>query len=113
MGVRSRRKGARFEQEVARAFRAVGFGGARRGLGQARSASEVPDVDVDAEPRLWPELKRGRLTSPRAALAQATEAAAQSGRVPVAICRDDGGDAFVTLTLVDFLALYARAARPR
>lgn len=109
MGAMSRRKGARFEQEIAQAFRAVGFDGARRGLGQARAANEVPDVD--AHPALWPELKRGRLTNPRGALAQAIIAAEDSGRMPVAICRDDGGDAFVAMRFTDFLELFGRACR--
>lgn len=110
MGAMERRKGARFEKEIAQAFRAVGYAGAKRGLGQARAANEVPDVD--AHPRLWPELKRHRRTNPRAALAQAVEAAASSGRLPVAICRDDGEDATVTLRFVDFLELFAAKFPP-
>ena len=99
-----REKGATWERRVANLFAAAGWDGSKRGLGQARSAHEVPDVDV---PTLWPECKRGRVTNPRGALQQAIEAseAAGTGRIPVAITRDDGGVGLVTLRLDDFLAL--------
>src|SRR5690606_6910545 len=42
-GRRSRTKGASFEREVARQLRAL-WPGARRGIGQARSGGETPDV---------------------------------------------------------------------
>jgi hypothetical protein len=51
-----RRKGAAFERHVAALFRAIGYPEARRGLGQARAASEVPDVDGTP---WWVEAKCG------------------------------------------------------
>jgi hypothetical protein len=114
MGAMERRKGATFEREVAVAFRDRGFK-ARRGLGQARDSGEVPDVDVEGVD-LWPELKRGRLTNPRAALAQAQAAASDhatrhggAARTPIAITRDDGAGPIVTCSLEHYLDLLARA----
>jgi len=101
-----RRKGAEFERELARYLRAEGFE-AQRGIGQARAASEVPDVDLAG---FWLEAKRHKKTNPKAALGQAIEDAAENGegRVPVAICRDNGqslADSTVTMRLADWIEL--------
>jgi hypothetical protein len=104
MGRLSRDKGARFERAVATALALI-YPTARRGLGQARSAAEVPDVDV---PGLWPECKRANRTNPRAALAQAIEASSSSGRMPIAICRDDRSEPFAMLRFTDLLTLLAQ-----
>lgn len=101
-----RRKGATFERELARFLREEGFEAAR-GIGQARAASEVPDVDLDG---FWLECKRHRRTNPKAALAQAITDSADNGegRVPVAVCRDNGQsmrDATVTMRLGDWIEL--------
>lgn len=102
MSARSRNKGAAYERELVHRFRdAMPGANVQRGLGQCRSAGEVADVDV---PHFWIEAKRGRLPNPRAALAQAQEAAAP-GRIPVAVIRDDRAEAFVALSLDDFLDL--------
>ena len=108
-----RRKGARWEREVAGMIRDLGID-AHRGL---QSAGErVPDVDA---PCLWIECKSGVMPNPRAALAQAT-AAATPGRIPVAVIHDDKvgpmsqrREAFVVLGLADFLELYAQWMRGR
>jgi hypothetical protein len=103
MGRKSREKGARFERAVAAALVLV-YPEARRGLGQARSAKEVPDVDARG---LWPECKRQIRPNPFRALEQAIEASNGSGRTPIAICRSDHGEATATLRFVDLLALLA------
>jgi hypothetical protein len=106
VGKRSRTKGASWERELAAYLRQHGLD-ARRGIGQARSASEVSDVELDG---WWVEAKRHRRTNPKAALAQAcadTEAH-DEGLTPVAVCRDDGTsihEATVTMRLVDWVAL--------
>ena len=107
MSARSRRKGIRFEREVAAAFRSAcpGFD-ARRGF-QPRSGAEAPDVILPAP--FWIECKRGKRTNHRAALRQAREAAPVDCW-PVAICRDDRSDALVTLAFSDFLELVAQWA---
>lgn len=99
-GRSSRRKGADFERAMVHRFREVfGDEDVRRGL-QSRG-EEVPDVDV---PCFWVECKREKRTSPKAALAQAVDAAPK-GRIPIAICKEDRSDATVTLLLDDFLEL--------
>jgi len=101
MGARSRRKGARYERELVHLFRdAMPGAEVRRGL-QSRGGDEVPDIDC---PVFWPELKRGKKPNIRAALRQAI-AAAPKGRIPLAVIRDDRQDAFVALSLDDFLDL--------
>lgn len=99
-GSRSRRKGANFEREVARMVgEAMPGADVRRGL---QSQGEVvPDVNA---PGLWIECKRGKKPNVRGALRQALSNAT-AGRLPLAVVRDDRADAFVTLTLTDFLEL--------
>ena len=79
MGGRSaRRKGADFERTMVHRFREVfGDEDVRRGL-QSRG-EEVPDVDV---PCFWIECKREKHTNPKAALAQAADAASPPGTPP-------------------------------
>lgn len=101
MGAMQRRKGARFEVEVAKAF-AILFPKARRGIGQARAAGEV--ADVEGTP-FWPECKRGAGSTVDAALAQATEAT--DGRVPIAVIRRNGKRATASMFLDDYLVLLA------
>lgn len=103
-----RRKGHGFEREVARAFSLALGVAIKRGLGQARGSSEVPDVDV---PGFHIECKRAIRTNPRAALAQAIEASQGSARTPIAICRDDRSAPFAVLRFEDLLVLLARAER--
>lgn len=100
-GAPARRKGAEFERLLVHLFREAMPGAeVRRGI-QSRSGAEVADVDV---PCFWPELKRHKQTNPRAALRQAVEDCSP-GRWPIAICKDDGEQAFVTMQLPDFLDL--------
>ena len=99
MGALSRRKGRRYEQTLVHLFREAMPGAeVRRGL-QSRGGEEVPDVDC---PVFWLEAKRGKKPNVRAALRQA-EAAAPQGRIPLAVIRDDRQEAFVALSLEDFL----------
>lgn len=84
----------------------------KRGIGQARSASEVADVEM---PHFWVEVKRHRKVNIRAAMLQATTATmAASGeyRIPLVVSKDDTTGlpgqvdtrpALVTLYLEDWL----------
>jgi len=104
IGRSSRRKGGQFERTVAKAFSAAMPGAnIKRSIGQSRFGSEAPDVST---PVLWLECKHGIQPSPRAALAQAQEAAPK-GRLPVAVVKDNRKPAFVCMALVDFLELVA------
>lgn len=97
-----RRKGHDFERSVASRL-AVIFGDdkVRRGL-QYRDGAECPDV---VAPGTWIECKRGRQTNPRAALRQAIEDSQGKGVWPVAITKDDGDPAQVTMLFDDFCDL--------
>lgn len=79
------------------------FGAERvhRGL-QYRDGKECADV---VTPALHVECKRGIRTNPRAALAQATQDCVGKGLWPVAVCKDDREEPFVTMHLEDFLEL--------
>lgn len=106
MSALSIRKGKNFERELAAYLRSHGVT-AERGIGQARRSSEVPDVDVEG---WWIEAKRHQRTNPKAALQQAIGDANENGegRVPVAVCRDNGTamqDTTVTMRLDDWIEL--------
>ena len=114
MGKLSRNKGASFERFVADQFRAEGFELAKRGLGQARSASEVPDVQ--GVPGYWIECKHQRHVRIPAAYEQASKARtvaflsdeANGESVPVVVSRDNRRPELATLSLSDFLAIASR-----
>lgn len=133
MGKMSRDKGAAWEREVAKMLRAAGVP-AKRGLGQARSASEVADVQVEG---WWCELKCGGPAAyPMRALDQADAAeraewiTSERGdgfrRRPVAICKQDRRDptatwftqlggifVYVTVSLEDWIRIVAAEHRAR
>ena len=98
-GAGARKKGHDFEREMVRTLREV-FTGAdvHRGL-QYRDGAEAPDVVC---PVFHVECKRGRRTSPKVALKQAI-GDCSSGKIPIAICKDDRCDPTVTIGLEDFL----------
>jgi len=104
MGARSRRKGAKWERDVAEALRPV-WHEACRGLGQTRAGSVCADVEGTA---CWVEAKVGKRPLVRAALDQA--AAATDGRPILVVVRDNGAGAraprdFIAMPLGDFLSL--------
>lgn len=95
----SRRKGHNFERELVHMFREAMPGAeVKRGF-QTRDGGEAADVEC---PHFWVEAKRGKKPNVRGALKQANEAAPK-GRVPVAVIRDDRAQAFVAISLEDFL----------
>ena len=98
MGASQRRKGHQWERDVAKKLReAMPGADIRRGL-QAHG-DNVPDVDC---PVFWPECKVGKQPNPRAALAQAVDAAPKV-RIPIAVIKDDRKTPFVVLQLDDML----------
>ena len=110
MGKMQRVKGATFERFYARVLQGAGVA-AKRGIGQARAAAEVADVDVAG---WWHELKHGVAPSWRAALAQAKEALRQrakkgiteEARAPLIVTRDNNGPVVIHLELEHFLPLF-------
>lgn len=104
MGLMSRRKGAGFERGVAILLRCI-WAGAKRGIGQARSGGEVPDVDGTP---YWIETKHRRRVCIRAAYEQAREAS--DGRPPVVISRENGGPILVTMGVDEWMTVVGRQA---
>lgn len=100
-GRASRRKGHDFERGMVHELREVYGAIVRRGLGQARAANEVPDIDGTP---FWLELKHHHRPNIPAALAQA---ARDSGgrRPPMAITRATNGPVIVSLRFEDFVRL--------
>ncbi len=86
MGAKSRNKGKRGEQEVARLLRAAGYDVARSD--QTAGAMRC-DVDGPGLPA-WIEVKRGKLVNVRAAYRQACNDT--DGREPMVAWRDDRGE---------------------
>lgn len=107
MGAMQRRKGHDWERKVAAMFReALADAGVKRGW-QSRSGGDAPDVDGTP---FWVECKRGKKPNIRAALAQAYEAGGSlhgcgDPRPKIAVVKDDGLPATVTMHLDDFLDL--------
>lgn len=87
-GARSRRKGASYERELANRWRDSGlYPDAERGIGQARSGGDVPDVTGTP---WWVEAKCQARPNVFAALEQAEEAT--DGRAPIVVaCRRVAG----------------------
>lgn len=110
MSKSQRVKGRAYEQHVAREFRRV-WPGAKRGIGQARSSAEVPDVDP--HPDWWVECKHQKSCSWRAAWKQATEANAGKRRHQVVVTRDNGGKDFAHVPLQHYLDLLSEIRRWR
>lgn len=105
----SRDKGAAYERGLAQRWREKGiFPGAKRGLGQCRDGSDVPDVDGTP---LWVEAKdRVKHSSPIVYLKQAEEAAKKRGdpRPCIAVAhypKTGQDDAVVMMRLSVFEAL--------
>lgn len=87
-GRKSRNKGKRWEQDVARTMRAIFGDHVKRGW-QSRAGDDDPDIV--GVPHFWIECKRQKRTNFRAALRQAG-VACPDDHMPLAICRDDPGD---------------------
>lgn len=102
-GAARRRKGHDFERKIANLFRVV-YPEAARGIQTRGGSKDAPDVDGTP---WYIECKKGKRTNPKAAFEQAVEAIMASGdnRPPLAITKDDGGTALVTMSLGAFIAI--------
>jgi hypothetical protein len=94
-----RTKGAGYERLMANRFKGI-YPGARRGIGQARSAKEVPDVEGTP---YWVEAKHQKCPNLWAALAQADDA--RDNRKPLVVARRNGGVEVAVMKLEDMLDL--------
>jgi hypothetical protein len=105
LGKMKRRKGSSYEREIATMLKVL-WPEARRGIGQARNAGEVPDVDGTP---YWVEAKNHkRAPNVHAAYAQAIEAqAGKPSKRPVLVVSRKTGDGLdlATLPLRELLLL--------
>jgi hypothetical protein len=102
-GKRSRDKGRRWEQQVARDISAAVGCDSRRGL-QYRDGADAPDVLTPGIP-LHLECKAGGPAAyPWRALEQA-QASASAGTYPVAVCKQDRRPPTATLAVADLVEL--------
>lgn len=105
MGKLSRTKGASYERTLAVRLQPL-YPKARRGIGQARSAKEVSDVEGTP---FWVEAKHKKCPNIWAALQQAKDAT--DGRPTLVIARrnqaapGDGAPELAAMYLADFIAL--------
>jgi hypothetical protein len=112
IGRQNRRRGGAYERFVADRMRAV-FGGARRGIGQARSGGDVPDVEGCAD--FWVQCKNVKAPNLFKAMAQAQDElrtrrlqshAPCHYSVPLVVARRTGEkEDLVALRLDDFVDL--------
>ena len=101
-GSGSKLKAQRWEEEVLGLFAGVfGRDKVRRGMHYLDGA-KCADIIT---PMFWSEARAGKRTNARAALQRATEGSKGKGMYPIAVCKDDGDEAFVTVSLADFLDL--------
>jgi len=98
-------KGRQGEREAGKQLDRLIGGDWRRSLVQSRAGNEDADIISDEWPDLFVEVKRGKRTSPNAALQQACEASSGSGRLPLALTRADGSQWLLTLKADDLPGL--------
>jgi hypothetical protein len=101
LGRRSRNKGASFERLIAIELREVFGPQVRRGLGQARNAGEVPDIDGTP---YWCECKHQHRPNIARAMLQAVRDS-RGRKPPLVISRADNEPVFVTMGLGTFIQL--------
>ena len=101
IGARSRRKGAAFELLVAKAFAEV-FDGTKRGIGQARSAKEVSDVEGTT---FWIECKHRKDVNVLKALEQARRDT--DGRPCLVVWRKHQQSVMVSTDMATFMGTFS------
>lgn len=102
MSVNGRNKGARYERELAAAFKDEGFKQARRG--QQYSGANG-DADVVGLPGIHVEAKRVEHLNLYNAMDQAVRDA-REGELPVVFHRKNNCKTLVTMTMEDWFKLY-------
>ena len=100
MSKSQRDKGANWERLLAKMFCGLGYTSARRGIGQARSAKEVSDVQGTP---FWVEAKVGAAPDILAAVRQAQ--AATDGRPVLVVTKRDREGVLVTMEWATFFAM--------
>lgn len=107
LGRRSRNKGASFERIIAIELREIFGPQVRRGLGQARNAGEVPDIDGAP---FWIECKHQHRPNIARAMMQAVRDS-RGRKPPLVISRADNEPVFVTMGLGTFVQLVQQSQK--
>lgn len=108
MGRSQRVKGATWERDLAKILSAAWDLQAMRGIGQARSATEVSDVEGTV---FWVEAKHHKNPNVHTAMAQAMEAT--DGRPVLVVTKQTHGQVLATMELDVFLELVAPLFRAK
>lgn len=105
--INSKNKGKRYELEVSKYFKELGFDKARRSV-QYNGQTEEGQADVVGIPFLHIECKHNESLNVEKALQQAIRdnQASKKNRIPVVIHRKNGEKSKVTMTLDDFMKIY-------
>ena len=98
---KEREKGKRGERWVVNEFKARGFYAVRRGWQQCMPYRDEVPPDVNAPP-FFVEVKNQKKANIRAAMLQCTDDCPK-GQIPIAVVRDTGKPATVTMLFSDFL----------
>ena len=103
-GKGARRKGANFERWLANSLSEMTGLKAQRGLAQTRGGgAEVSDVSIDY---IHVEAKNHIRSNIKAALRQAINDCEESGKIPVAITKDDRKPVLCTMLLDDWIKFF-------
>lgn len=100
--INSRQKGARYERELAKAFRNEGYSGARRSV---QYSGANGDADVVGLPRIHVEAKHVEHLNIHLAMDQAVRDA-KAGELPAVFHRKNHCDTLVTMRMADWFKIY-------
>jgi Holliday junction resolvase len=103
MPVNSRQKGARYERELAAAFKDEGFKQARRGQ---QYCGANGDADVVGLPGIHVEAKRVEHLNLYDAMAQAVRNAKKKEEIPAVFHRKNHCETLVTMRMDDWFKIY-------
>lgn len=105
--INSKEKGKRYELEIAKYFKELGFDKARRSV-QYNGKAEEGQADVVGVPFLHIECKHNESLNIEKALQQAIRDSQDNkkNRIPIVVHRKNGEKSKVTMTLDDFTLLY-------
>lgn len=100
----ARRKGHRWERQLAKLLSAATGLDFQKSIQQSRGGgAEESDVFCDSLPWLHIEAKAHKKVSIKAAMKQAVSDTIETGKLPVAITKDDYKEPLVTMRLDDFI----------
>lgn len=103
--INSKQKGKRYELEIAKYFRELGFDKARRSV-QYNGQVEEGQADIVGVPFLHIECKHNEKLNVEEAMQQALRDNKNKNKIPVVIHRKNREKSKVTMRLDDFMKIY-------